>query len=116
MGYLFSCRIEKDCLFKQNNSSCSYYWYEEPYLEYLRCNHPELLNPGPAKEEKSVAETIAEEVNGDLKLQMCQLKLQVSEMKGELGEVMLKLMEAKEEIKEEIAKGKSLAEFTCHIS
>ena len=103
-------------MFKQNNSSCSYYWYEEPYLEYLRCNHPELLNPGPAKEEKSVAETIAEKVNGDLKLQMCQLKLEMSEMKGQLGEVMLKLMEAKEEIKEEIAKGKSPAVLTCDIS
>ena len=85
-------------------------------MEYLRCNHPELLNPGPTKEEKSVAETIAEEVNGNLKLQMCRLKLQVSEMKGELGEVMLKLMEAKEEIKEDIAKGKSPAVLTCDIS
>jgi hypothetical protein len=37
-------------------------------------------------------------------------------MKGQLGEMMLKLMEAKEEIKEEIAKGKSPAVFTCHIS
>jgi len=37
-------------------------------------------------------------------------------MKGQLGEVMLKLMEAKEEIKEEIAKGKSLVVFTCDIS
>jgi hypothetical protein len=44
-------------------------------MEYLRCNHPELLNAGPTKEEESVVGTIAEEVNGDLELQMCQLKL-----------------------------------------
>jgi hypothetical protein len=78
VGYLFfcfSCQIEKDCLLKHNNSSYLYYCYEEPNLEYLRCNHPELLNAGPTKEEESVVGTIAEEVNGDLELQMCQLKL-----------------------------------------
>ena len=97
---------------KQNKSTCPYYWYEQPYLEYLRSNHPELLNPASAAEVESAAEIVAEEVNGDLNLQMYQLKLELNEMKGKLGEVMLEIQETKKEmketkneIKEEIAKG-----------
>ena len=108
---------------KQNKSTCPYYWYEQPYLEYLRSNHPELLNPARAEEVESVAEIFAEEVNGDLNLQMYQLKLELNEMKGKLGEVMLEIQETKEmkeaknEIKEEIAKGNKAAPvFSCQIS
>lgn len=111
--------IDEDCLLLQNDSStCPYYWYEQPYLEYLRHNHPELLIPStPAEEVQSVPAAAAEEVNGDLALQILQLKLQQSEMKAQLGEVMVKIMEAKEEIKKEIAKGnKSAPVFSCHIS
>ena len=91
---------------------CPYYWFQEPYVEYLRCNHPELLVTGHGEEEKTRAETSVEEGHGDLKLQisklklqMCEVKFQMCELKVQLGEVMVKLMEAKKEIKEEIAKG-----------
>ena len=49
----------------------------------------------PTKEVKAVAE----EVNGDLKLKMCQLKLEMCEMKVQLREMMVKILEAKEQIK-----------------
>ena len=53
----------------------------------------------------------------ELKLQMCEVKLQMCELKVQLGEVALKIMQAKEEIKEEIAKGnKSSPVLTCRIS
>ena len=91
---------------------CPYYWFQEPYVEYLRCNHPELLVTGHGEEEKTRAETSVEEGHGDLKLQisklklqMCEVKFHMCELKVQLGEVTVKLMEAKEEIKEEIAKG-----------
>ena len=82
------------------------------YVEYLRSNHPELMNPVRTEEVKSVVG----EVNGDLKLEICDLKLQMCELKAQLGQMMVKMMEGKEEIKQEIAKGnKSPAVFTCNI-
>jgi hypothetical protein len=48
---------------------------------------------------------------------MSQLKLELYEMKGKLGEVLQVIKEAKQEIKEEIAKGNKAAPvFSCHIS
>ena len=92
---------------------CPYYWFQEPYVEYLRCNHPELLVTGHGEEEKTRAETSVEEGHGDiklqiseLKLQMCEMKLQMCEMKLQLGEVVLKIMQAKDEINADIARGK----------
>ena len=59
-------------MLSQNDSSkCPYYWFEVAYVEYLRSNHLELMNPDRTEEVKSVAG----EVNGDLKLQICDLKL-----------------------------------------
>lgn len=117
---LFCCWIEEACLLKQERSTCPYYWYEQPYLEYLLSNHPELLNLAAAATPDATAEeveSVAEEVNGDLKLQMCQLKLELYEMKGKLGEVLQEIKEAKQEIKEEIAKeNKAAPVFSCHIS
>jgi len=82
------------------------------YVEYLRSNDPELMNLVRIEEVKSVAG----EVNGDLKLEICDLKLQMCELKAQLGQMMVKMMEGKEEIKQEIAKGnKSPAVFTCNI-
>ena len=83
-----------------------------------------MLNPAGAEEVELVAEIVAEEVNGDLNLQMYQLKLELNEMKGKLGEVMLEIQEtkkemkeAKNEIKEEIAKrNKAALVFSCQIS
>ena len=52
-------------MLSQNDSSkCPYYWFEVAYVEYLRSNHLELVNPDRTEEAKSVAG----EVNGDLKL------------------------------------------------
>ena len=85
-------------------------------MEYLRSNHPELLIEGTSEEQKAGvgAESSPQEANGDLKLQMselklqmCEVKLQMCELKVQLGEVALKIMQAKEEIKAEIAKGKN---------
>ena len=59
-------------MLSQNDSSkCPYYWFEVAYVEYLRSNHLELVNPDRTEEVKSVAG----EVNGDLKLEICDLKL-----------------------------------------
>ena len=81
-------------------------------MEYLRSNHPELMNPVPTEEVKSVAG----EVNGDLKLEICDLKLQMCELKAQVGQMMVKMMEGKEEIKQDIAKGnKSPTVVTCNI-
>ena len=81
-------------------------------MEYLRSNHPELLNLVCTEGVKSVPG----QVNGDLKLEICELKLQMCELKAQLGQMMVKMMEGKEEIKQEIAKGnKSPAVFTCNI-
>jgi hypothetical protein len=55
---------------KQDKSTCPYYWYEEPYLRYLRSNHPDLLNSTAAAEVDSIAEIGAEEVNANLSFQM----------------------------------------------
>jgi hypothetical protein len=71
----------------QNTSTCPYYCYEERYLEHLRSNQPELLNPAAAGEVQSVAE-IVEEVNCELNVQMYQLKLELCEMKGKISEMM----------------------------
>jgi hypothetical protein len=59
-------------------------------MEYLRSNHPELLNPADAaaaEEVESVDEIVADEVNGNLNIQIYRLKLELYEMKGKLGEV-----------------------------
>ena len=70
---------------------------------------PKVEAVDPTEEVKAVAE----EVNGDLKLEMCQLKLEMCEMKVQLREMMVKILE----VKEEIAKGnKSPPVFTCQIS
>jgi hypothetical protein len=56
----------------------------------LRSNHPELLNPADAaaaEEVESVDEIVADEVNGNLNIQIYRLKLELYEMKGKLGEV-----------------------------
>ena len=59
-------------MLSQNDSSkCPYYWFEVAYVEYLRSNHLELMNPDRTEEVKSVAG----QVNGDLKLEICDLKL-----------------------------------------
>ena len=59
-------------MLSQNDSSkCPYYWFEVAYVEYLRSNHLELMNPDRTEKVKSVAG----EVNGDLKLEICDLKL-----------------------------------------
>jgi RNAse (barnase) inhibitor barstar len=50
-------------------------------------------------------QAVGGEVHADLKLEFCELKLHMCEMKAQLGQVIVKIMEAKEEIKEEIAKG-----------
>ena len=82
-------------------------------MEYLRSNHPELMNPISPEEVKSAAG----EVNDDLKLEISELKFQMSEMKAQLAQMMVKIMDVKEEIKEEIAKGnKSSPVLTCRIS
>ena len=81
-------------------------------MEYLRSNHLELMNPDRTEEAKSVAG----EVNGDLKLEICDLKLQMCELKAQVGQMMVKMMEGKEEIKQDIAKGnKSPTVVTCNI-
>jgi hypothetical protein len=93
------------CWFEQNNkASCPYYWFEESYLEYVRCNHTNLPNSN-AVEENTVAAGSNPEANDalklqltELKLQMCEMKLQMCELKVQVGEVMLKVMQAKEEI------------------
>ena len=59
-------------MLSQNDSSkCPYYWFEVAYVEYLRSNDLELMNPDRTEEVKSVAA----EVNGDLKLEICDLKV-----------------------------------------
>jgi len=79
-----------------------------------------LLNPASAAEVESAAEIVVEEVNGDLNLQMYQLKLELNEMKGKLGEVMQEIQETKKEMKEaknETAKrNKAALVFSCQIS
>ena len=81
-------------------------------MEYLSSNHPELLNSVCTEGVKSVPGP----VNGDLKLEICELKLQMCEVKSQLAQMMVKMMEGKEEIKQEIAKGnKSPAVSTCNI-
>ena len=90
-------------MFLQNDSSkCPYYWFEVAYVEYLSSNHPELLNSVCTEGVKSVPG----QVNGDLKLEICELKLQMCEMKSQLAQMMVKMMEGKEEIKEEINEAK----------
>jgi hypothetical protein len=79
----------------QNKSTCPYYWYEERYLEHLRSNHPELLNPAAAGEVQSVAEIVEEEVNCELNVQMYQLKLELCEMKGKISEMMQEVQQAR---------------------
>ena len=92
-------------------------------MEYLRSNHPELLNSVCTEGVKSVPG----QVNGDLKLEICELKLQMCEVKSQLAQMMVKMMEGKEEIneakkgikeeiKEEIKGNKSPPVFTCQIS
>ena len=89
--------------------------FEEPYLEYLRSNHPELLSQGTSEVQKARVGEVSnpEGDNADLKLQMselklqmCEMKLQMCEMKLQLGEVVLKIMQAKDEINADIARGK----------
>jgi hypothetical protein len=101
---------------KQDRSTCPYYWYEGRYVQYLLSNHPELLNPA-VEEVDSVAENLAEEVNGDLSLQMYKLKLEFNEMKGKL-EFKKEMKEAKKEMKKEIKEEMKVAApvLTCHIS
>jgi hypothetical protein len=85
----------------------------------LRSNHPDLLtdDAAAAEEVESVDGIVADGVNANLNLQMSQLKLELYEMKGKLGEVLQVIKEAKQEIKEEIAKGNKAAPvFSCHIS
>jgi hypothetical protein len=83
----------------------------------LRSNHPDLLTDDAADEVESVDGIVADGVNANLNLQMSQLKLELYEMKGKLGEVLQVIKEAKQEIKEEIAKGNKAAPvFSCHIS
>jgi hypothetical protein len=83
----------------------------------LRSNHPDLLTDDAAEEVESVDGIVADGVNANLNLQMSQLKLELYEMKGKLGEVLQVIKEAKQEIKEEIAKGNKAAPvFSCHIS
>jgi hypothetical protein len=85
----------------------------------LRSNHPDLLTAHAAavEEVESVVGIVADGVNGNLNLQMYQLKLELYEMKVKLGEVLQEIKEAKQEIKEEIAKGNKAAPvFSCHIS
>ena len=112
----------------QNDSSkCPYYWFEVAYVEYLRSNHLELLNSVCTKGVKSVPGL----VNGDLRLEIYELKLQMCEVKSQLAQMMVKMMEGKEgikeeineakkgikeEIKEEIKGNKSPPVFTCQIS
>ena len=81
-------------------------------MEYLCSNHHELMNPAPTEE----VQAVGGEVHADLKLEVCELKLQMCEMKAQPGQVTVKIMEAKEEIKEEIAKGKnSPLVISCQI-
>jgi hypothetical protein len=83
----------------------------------LRSNHPDFLTDDAAEEVESVDGIVADGVNANLNLQMSQLKLELYEMKGKLGEVLQVIKEAKQEIKEEIAKGNKAAPvFSCHIS
>jgi hypothetical protein len=85
----------------------------------LRSNHPDLLtdDAAAAEEVESVDGIVADGVNANLNLQMSQLKLELYEMEGKLGEVLQVIKEAKQEIKEEIAKGNKAAPvFSCHIS
>jgi methyl-accepting chemotaxis protein len=98
--------------------------YEGRYLQFLLSNHPELLNSA-IEEVDSIAENLAEEVNGDLSLQMYKLKLELNEMKGKFGEVMQEIQETmkemkqtKKEMKKEIMEEMKAAApvLTCHIS
>ena len=74
-------------MFLQNDSSkCPYYWFEVAYVEYLRSNHPELLNSVCTEGVKLVPGP----VNGDLKLKICELKLQMCEVKSQLAQMMVK--------------------------
>ena len=68
----------------QNDNSSSYYRYEDAYVEYLRSNHPHLL--------QADAEVVAAiDVNGNLKMLFMEIKLLLSEMKVQIGEVFLKI-------------------------
>ena len=71
-------------------------------MEYLRSNHPELLNLVCTEGVKSVPG----QVNGDLKLEICELKLQMCDMKSQLAQMMVKMMEGKEDINDEINEAK----------
>jgi peptidoglycan hydrolase CwlO-like protein len=84
-----------------------------------------MMNRADAQEGESVGKMVAQEVNGDLNLQIYQLKLELTEMKGKLGEVMQEIQETKKEmkeaqkeIKEEIATGNKNAAsvLSCIIS
>jgi hypothetical protein len=75
------------------------------------------LNSTAAAEVDSIAEIGAEEVNANLSFQMYQLKMELNEMKGKLGEVIQEIQEAKKEIKEEIARANKVVApvLTCNI-